>query len=100
MAEYKKSLNFVMGDLRCWASLMGYDLFTKPEIEFEDIGIDNKTMFMAFYMQNKMHPKNADRREAIANKKYYDVWTESEKFVEFWRNKVIAEEVEMLWIFG
>ena len=66
-------------------------LFTNKEaenpIDFKEWDIQTEDQFFALYIQNKLHSKNAARREAFKDGSYKNPHTQAREFLQYWHDK-------------
>lgn len=94
--EYQAVYQTFYKDLFIWIKYF----FPEDDFKLEDystlekIGIDTSAKFLALYIQNKVHAKNADRKSAYTSQRYLSPWSEDTavSFLERTYRKIIMNE--------
>jgi len=88
--EYKESLRRVMENIFPLRNLLTSKK-TENHLDFREWGFESNFQFFALYIQNKLHHKNASRREAYVDKTYKNPITQGNEFIKYWYNKVVED---------
>jgi len=91
--EYKQVLRFIMRYLYPMRKLFLPEENMKDPALFMPWGINTPKKFFTLYIQNKLHSRNYERRQAIIAGKYRDPRTQSDDFIKTVFNQAINDEV-------